>query len=183
MEVVKNANAEPTWVGKMSVKALGCKPKKVSDENPKIALCQIFGKADGVKVGEDASGKVWEALTGSFGGINLESGEEFRSGKLFLPPGIHEVIESAVKQLGENPDGLAVKFAIEIYVVVASNPIGYSYQAKNLIKAETTDELTEIRKALADAAEDRKAIAPPAPASAQKQVVAPVAEKPKTVKK
>src|SRR5258708_5510817 len=138
------------YLTKMSVKGLGCKPGLAVEGKPAI-LCTIYGKADGIKVGESQDGRIWQALTGSFAAINLQSGEEFRSGKLFLPSGIHETIENAVKALGDNPGGLSVKFALEIRSVEAKNPIGYSYQAKNLFAAETTDELSEIKKAIASA--------------------------------
>jgi hypothetical protein len=143
--------SEVLYLTKMSVKGLGCKPKLAEEGKPAV-LCTIFGKADGIKVGEDASGKIWQALTGTFIGLNLKTGEEFRSGKLFLPSGIHETVENAVKALGENKEGLSVRFALELRAVVASNPIGYSYQAKNLLAMEAADEMSDIRKMIASPA-------------------------------
>jgi hypothetical protein len=134
-------------ISKMSVKGLGCNPKKVDDTNTPLALCQIFGKADGIKVGEGRDGRVWQCLTGNFAGINLVNGEEYRSGKLFLPAGIQEVVENAVKSLGEGSD-VTVRFGLQISAVVASNPIGYSYQARNLMPMATGDELSDLRRAI-----------------------------------
>jgi hypothetical protein len=134
-------------ISKMAVKSLGCNPRKVDKENSPLALCQIFGKADGIKVGEGRDGRVWQCLTGNFAGVNLVTGDEYRSGKLFLPGGIQEVIENAVKSLGEGTD-VTVRFGLQISAVVADNPIGYSYVARNLMPIATGDELSDLRKAI-----------------------------------
>lgn len=127
-------------ISKMSVKGIGCKPK--GEEEP-TRLCIILGKATGIKTGEDNTGRVWKALSGTFRGTNLATNEVFRSGKLFLPSGIHEAVESAVMQLPEQ--GGVVKFAMELRSVSAKNPIGYSYQAVNLMPIESeTDELSDL---------------------------------------
>jgi hypothetical protein len=136
---------EVVTLTKMSIKTLNCNPRKAAalPEGSKeaVRLCVIGGKADGVKVGEDSTGRPWSALTGSFEGVNLETGEVFGSGKLFLPSGIQESVESVVK----HNEGKAVSFALELRAVKASNPIGYSYQAVSLMPAAAVDELSEIR--------------------------------------
>jgi hypothetical protein len=159
-------------ISKMSVKGLGCKP--VGEKEPK-RLCRIFGKADGIKMGEDKQGKVWSALTGSFAGVNLDSGEEFRSGKLFLPSGIHETVENAVRTIeADGKEGQSVQFALEIHSIEASNPIGYSYRAINLVPAEAVDELTALRQQI-ELARDAKALPAPA-ATAEAKASAPAAK-------
>ena len=133
---------EEVMIPKMSIKGIGCKPAGAPAATPK-RLCVILGKASGIKTGEDNTGRIWSALTGMFLGKNLETDETFRSGKLFLPSGIHDAVEAAVKTLP--PDGGVVKFALELRSVEAKNPIGYSYQAVNLIPMEAeTDELAEL---------------------------------------
>lgn len=142
--------SEVVQVTKLSVKGIGCKPG-VRIEGKPTPLCQIFGRAIEVKVGESKDGRVWSALLGRFGAINISTGEEFRSGKLFLPSGIHEMVESEVKSL---KPGEFVTFAMEIRSVEASNPIGYSYQAVNLMESSiVSDELTEMRKTLNNGAQ------------------------------
>lgn len=138
----------PAMIGKMSVKNLGCTP--VGSAEPK-RLCLIYGRANGIKMGEDkGTGRIWSALTGGFEGLNLENGEVYRSGKLFLPGGIHEAIEAAVKT--DDPEKFnEVKFGLEIRSVKASNPIGYSYQAVSLVNPTVADELDEMRALLAPA--------------------------------
>lgn len=139
---------EITYISKLSVKTLGCNPKvaaaqKQGQEKP-LPLAHIYGMASGT-FAYDVNGTVGVGLTGEFEGTNLEDGSIYRSGKLFLPKGIQEVIESAVKKLG---DGESVSFALEIRAVKASNPIGYSYEARNLMATQSVDPLSEMRKAL-----------------------------------
>lgn len=160
----EKTQTEVMYVSKLSVKGIGCKPKLAEEGKPAL-LCRIFGKADGIKTGESADGRVWSALTGSFAAVNMQTGEEYRSGKLFLPSGIHETVENAVNALGENTNGLSIKFGLEIRAVVANNPIGYSYQAANLVQTETADELSELRKAIEDKRGVPQLAAPAAPAA------------------
>lgn len=137
-------------VTKMSVKGIGCKPTGglPTDESKANPLCVIMGKATGIKMGEGSDGRIWNALTGAFRGTNLATGVSVRSGKLFLPTGIHEIVEGAVKQLGS--DGGVVKFAMQIESIKATNPIGYSYQARNLMPLEAeSDELADLIESVA----------------------------------
>lgn len=180
------------YINKMSVKALGARPNAVVAEGAPspYPLVRIFGRANGIKTGEDTTGNVWTALTGSFEGINLQNGESFRSGKLFLPGGIQEVVESAVQEIaaaakaGKQTDDLSIVFGLEIASVRATNPIGYSYQAMNLIKTEKSDELSELRKAISSIPTRGTVPALPAPAKGVivDQTPNPVPEVPKKKK-
>lgn len=142
METTQATPKPEVMVSKMSVKSIGCKPFGAPLTDPK-KLCTILGKATGIKCGEDANGNVYSALIGSFRAEDLMAGNIFRSGKLFLPSGIHDAVETMVKQLPDS--GGAVKFAMLIQSVEANNPIGYSYQAINLMPIEAeTDELSDV---------------------------------------
>jgi len=157
-------------ITKMSVKAIGCKPTGglPTDESKPNPLCIFMGKATGIKMGEGSDGRVWTALKGTFRGTNLATGISLRSGKLFLPAGIQEVVEGAIKQLPA--DGGVVKFAVQIESIKASNPIGYSYQARNLMPMEAeSDELADLISTVAAPAqiEAAKPDAAPAPAPAK----------------
>ena len=147
--------AKSAYIAKLSVKGIGCVP---IGRKEATRLCIVLGKANGIKEGEmkakdgEILGK-WSALTGIFQAKNLETGEVFRSGKLFLPGGIHEVVEAKVKALGES--GGTVEFAFELRSIESSSPAGYKYQAVPLIEPqESEDELgalvamTEGRKML-----------------------------------
>jgi hypothetical protein len=169
-QTTPNTNEEPL-VTKMSVKGIGCKPTGglPADDTKPNPMCLIMGKASGIKMGEGGDGRMWTALTGTFRGVNLTTGKAFRSGKLFLPAGIQDVVEGAVKQLPV--DGGAVKFAMRIESIKATNPIGYSYQAVNLMPIEAeNDELADLIAAVNGG---------PAPA----QIEAPAKEAPKSGKK
>jgi hypothetical protein len=140
-----------TYISKMSVKGLGCNPRqaaaqKEGEEKP-VKLCLIYGKASGLKHGEDKSGSIWTALSGDFKGVNLENNQEFRSGKLFLPGGIQDTIEAPLL-VAENDGGksVVIEFALEIRAVKASNPIGYSYQAVSLIAPVEANDMATLEK-------------------------------------
>lgn len=157
-----NTQSEPL-ITKMSVKGIGCKPTGglPSDDTKPNPLCIIMGKATGIKIGEGNDGRVWSALIGAFRGVNLATSAAVRSGKLFLPAGIHDAVEGAVKSLPA--DGGVVKFAMRIESVKAGNPIGYSYQAVNLMPIEAeSDELADLI-ALTSNGTDAKQIEAPKP--------------------
>jgi hypothetical protein len=146
-----DSRKEAKNITKMSISKLGIEKQTFGK------ICIIMGKANGLKSGEDASGKVWTALTGVFEGrvtAGENAGDVFRSGKLFLPSGIHEAVEAAVKSLpgfAENKTIGAVKFAMEITRVKDSNPIGYSYQAVNIIPMDAQEDDLSDLVALAEA--------------------------------
>jgi len=141
------------YVTKLNIKALGCDPRLDKNVARKL-LCRIYGTAQGLKHGEDGSGKVWTALVGNFEGVNIEEGSDdigvvVRSGKLFLPEGIQGLIEGAIKEIENTAGGkeeASVTFALEIASIRAQNPIGYSYAAKNLAPVKKEDPLGELRK-------------------------------------
>lgn len=129
-------------IAKISISTMGCTP--VGTPEP-TRLAMIFGRATGIKVGEDkVRSRTFSTLTGSFEGVNLATGQRFRSGKLYLPGGIHEAVEAAV-QTEESGVFNAVKFGLEIRSIKANNPIGYSYQAVPLWEPTAIDELDEMR--------------------------------------
>lgn len=140
--VVKSDSAE--FLTKLTLKAIGCNPRRAATEVKKVPLAHIFGIATGTKVKTDTKGDSFEAIEGNFEAVNLATGAVYRSGLLFLPGGIHETV---TKQLQE--PGRSVQFALEISAIPASNPIGYSYSAKSLIKEEGADPLAAMRLALA----------------------------------
>lgn len=136
---------EEITIGKLSVRGIGCIPGPAPKDNPKL-LCIILGKASALVNGVDKlTDREWTALKGDFLAVNLATNERFRSGKLFLPAGIHESIEERVRQL---QDGGLVKFALQLRSVEAKNPAGYSYQAVTLMPIETENDSLSDMKAL-----------------------------------
>lgn len=146
-------------IAKMSVKGVGCYAKAITAVKPQpgvivppLDLCDIYGVAAGIKTGESANGDFWSALVGEFEGRNLDDPKMedpfFRSGKLFLPGGIHEAIEEPLKAAEDRGEKASIKFAFRISVVQAENPQGYAYQARPLFAVHKDDPLAALRKAI-----------------------------------
>lgn len=160
MEASAAKKTEDVIVSKLTVKSMGCDPRKVTaieDPKARLPLCRILGKANDVRYQEDQKnpGTIHTYFVGTFEGINIETGDVYRSGKLFLPKGISEAVESAIKGAKDSGDNSAsVSFAFELRAVKASNPIGYSYEAAALKRPEVHDELDELRKLLLAAGTD-----------------------------
>lgn len=147
-ETVQPSGAE-SYLAKLSIKTMGCDPRKVASvDGGKLPLARIYGKAVTVKYVEGADGKASCCFIGTFEGINLETGEVFRSGKLYMPGGVTEVMETALRSAQKEDDKASISFAFEVRSVKAGNPIGYSYEAKAIKPPEVEDELAEIRKLL-----------------------------------
>jgi len=145
---------EKVLLTKMSIATLGCNPKVASarplgDTTP-IPLCAIYGIATGIKVKEDkATGNVWTPLVGEFEAVNLQSGETFISSVLYMPSGIHDVVEQAVMNPTDPENFNRVEFALEIRAVRANNPIGYSYQGVPRVAVAARDPLAHLRSSVA----------------------------------
>jgi len=138
---------------KMSIKTLGANPARAKTENKSVDLVRIYGIATGLAFKADPkTGDIQVAVTGNFEGVNLESNETFRAGVLWLPGGIQELLIGAVdtgtKDANGKPVYNDVKFGFTIAAVPATNPIGYSYSAEQLIDAEKNDPLADLRSAL-----------------------------------
>lgn len=144
-----DAQLDATYLGKLTVKGMGCVAAKVaSEESGKLALARLYGKVSGLKYQPDtkSEGAFHTAFSGNFEGINLETGEVYRSGLLYLPKGISEIMESSFKKLlADVGDTASITFGFEIRSVKASNPIGYSYEAQALKSPEVEDELAQLR--------------------------------------
>lgn len=168
-EETSAATEGASYVSKLSIKALGCDPRLPQGGTSKV-LCRIYGMGKGLKHGEDkTTGNLWTALQGEFEGVNTEQGNEdfgktVRSGKLFLPAGIQDMIEGAIREIENSKDGATepnVMFGLEIRSVKAANRIGYSYEAKNLLPPKQQDPLGSMREVIEAKAGAIKAL--PAP--------------------
>lgn len=139
------APSETKILSKITLKNTGCKPLRAKLEEKQVPLCQIYGVAGGTKVKVDNKGEAFESIVGDFECVNLETNEAYRSGVLYLPGGLHDMLASAFT--GENK-ATNVEFAIEISSRPASNPIGYEYVARQLVKADRADPLDALRNKL-----------------------------------
>jgi len=158
---------------KMSLATLGANPsrvKEMKDGKPvhsSIDLVRIYGVASSLVFKTDPkTGDIQVAVAGNFEAVNLENRETYRAGILWLPGGIQELLINSVDtgQVDGNgkPIYQDVKFGFTIAAVPASNPIGYSYTAEQLIDAQQNDPLAELRASLPELA------ALPAPDAAKK---------------
>lgn len=146
--------AEPSVVTKISVKTVGADPALAKLSDSPVHLMRVIGMATGIKDKEDARGEAITAILGDFEGTNPASGEVYRSGVLYLPSGIHEMIVGAL-----GTPGAKVEFGLDIFSVKATNRIGYSYTCKQIFKSEGRDSLADLREKVG---EKVKALAPPA---------------------
>lgn len=168
-ETAQTAQQEISLIGKLSMKTIKVRASKHATDTG-FPIARVYGEAHGIKIVEDKiNGDVHEALSGDFEAENLETHELFRSGVLYLPAGIHDMVASAVK--GLHVEGESVKFALEIRAVIASNKAGYSYEAKNLLKAAIVDPLAEMRRSFGIPASASAPAALPTPEKSDLQTV------------
>lgn len=86
---------------------------------------------------------------GDFRAINIDSGEVFNSGKLFLPSIAETFISNAMENVRYTDGFSGLELAFDIGIKPASNPMGYEYTVKPLIEPEqTTDRLADMLKSL-----------------------------------
>lgn len=140
-------NDGPMILTKMSVATMGCAGKKLlgqADSVNTLVLARIYGVANAIKAKENKqTGEVHIAIIGTFEGIAVETGEVFRSAVLYLPSGIHEMLEAPLR------DGAtAIEFGFDIAAVRANNAAGYSYAAKPIVKPQDNDALSGLRSSL-----------------------------------
>lgn len=144
---------EESIISKITMATIGCNPGAVKTLKPEdlskegdLPLARLYGKLSKAKLEDDvAKGQQYLAFIGNFEAINMQTGETFKSGKMYLPKGISELVENGIKNA---PEGAQVAFAFEIRSQKANNPIGYSYRVLALKSPEATDELAELRKAV-----------------------------------
>lgn len=141
-------------VSKLSTKVMGCKPMAVTlmeGADVKLAIARLYGICTGIGMQVNAEeGKSWVYFKGDMEGVNLQTGEIFKSGKLYLSSGISEQFETIVRKIQETEgDKTSINFAFEIRAVKSSSKVGYGYEAAQIVKPQEHDPLENVRKALA----------------------------------
>lgn len=146
-------HSQENYISKITLKGIGCKPAAVTalPAGEKWPLARIYGVLGETRFKDSVAlpGSVELMLVGEFEAINLETGEVFRSGKLYLPPGIAELMQKTLIKLQSEDEKASVEFAFEIRTVHATNPIGYSYEAQAIGSAKKVDALAQLRGAMA----------------------------------
>jgi|SRR5579872_676733 len=156
MAETQGTQVEESIVSKLTVATLGCNPSLVKNmkaddpalENGELPLARLYGQLSGVRFQDDkVKGQVYTYFVGTFEGVNMQTGEVQRSGKMFLPKGISEIVEDAVRKASDADGKLtaSLDFAFELRSIKASNPIGYSYKVLSLKSPAQVDELKALR--------------------------------------
>jgi len=118
-------------------------------------VMRVMGIASGIKTGETQFG-TWNALLGQFRATNLVTGEQFNSGKCFLPESAMELIVPVVQA------GNTAEFAVDIGVKENDTlAIGYEYTVTPLIDQGGSDAMESLEARVAQ-------VALPAPTAAKK---------------
>lgn len=142
--------SDEAYINKITIKGIGCKPQAVTAmaDGAVHTMCRIYGVLNKVQEKESMvnPGSMEVALLGEFEAVNLETGEVFRSGKLYLPGSLSDILRSNLDKYKDEEKTATVQFAFEIATVHASNPIGYSYQTRAISGARKVDALAAIRQ-------------------------------------
>lgn len=135
---------EITMVSKIVPKMIGNAKKAAALDTigETVTLGKVFGMATGIKQIEDQMkpGTFYYPLVGRFE-AHTSKGEILRSGKLFLPGGIHESYEQQARAL---EDGEQLAFALELRAVKDGNAAGYTYRAIDLMPRKASDPLDDF---------------------------------------
>ncbi len=139
------------FLAKLSLKGMGCQPRKgeFTPESAPRALCRLFGTVSDHEVISTTIGDSTR-FKGDVEGINLATGEVYKSFKMFLPNIISEVMENALDKR-EDPEQ-HLEFGFEIGAQYSEKGrTGYAYTVKPFVKTDTRDALAHLReKAVAD---------------------------------
>lgn len=122
-------------ITKITTRKIGAVPSK--DEPSE--LFQVVGIATGIQAGESQFGE-WKAFIGTFKAVNLQTGEVFTSGKLFLP----SVASNYLAGFLGGSD--SVEFALQVNSIPSDNVIGYEYTVEPLIDFAEPKALAELSK-------------------------------------
>lgn len=141
-----------TLLPKISPSTIGCNPEiaKINGEPATLARLRGICKGTVLRVipsqTKGGADQEFIGIVGSFEAVNLETGEVFQSGVLYLPGGIHEMIISVLQGMPED-EAAEVKFIVDLIAVPAKNPRGYSWQVRPVVEmALAHDPLDELRE-------------------------------------
>lgn len=124
-------------LSKISVKTVCGNVKELPNEN----LMRVIGIAKGTFTGTTNFGE-YVGFKGQFKAINLATGEEFSSGKLFLPEIAQNLVEGALSETE------SVEFAFDLGKKEADNAVGYEYTIQPLIEAKENNPLALLEQKL-----------------------------------
>lgn len=107
-------------------------------------VMRVLGVAHATTTGASSFGD-WMAFKGRFKATNTLTGEEFSSGKCFLPSIASEIVETALALRTDHT--LPVEFAMDITVVPDSTvAVGYQYGVQQVFEAAPDDVLDRLTR-------------------------------------
>jgi hypothetical protein len=157
-ETLEGASDPMQIVAKITVSQCGGNPGEAKAKQSRVPVLAIYGKATEVKLVDDPTRKTpdgqtkqWEAVGGAFQAINLQNGQEYMSGVLYLPDAFQSMLLTLVKEqnAARARRGMSefrgIDFAFQIDAIPASNPSGYSYVLRSLLPPRKADPLAALR--------------------------------------
>lgn len=153
--------SEAKIVSKISLKSIGATPAKGSVEAGKpITIAALYGAVHKHETVTTTFGES-ERFIGNIEAVNAATGEVFRSGKMFVPSIVEELLAAAVDSIDDG----SVEFALEIGAEHSEKGnMGFAYTVKPLRKMAEADSLAHLR---AEVANKLKTL--PAPSASEKQ--------------
>lgn len=143
---------ELRFVKKISSAKLGfgikeCREAAAKGKGKTVALYQVIGQANKIRTGMGDNGP-WTAFCGMME-ANTPDGEVVRSGEVFLPGGVSDMLESQLLNMQKEDPSAQIQFAFEIGVFESQTPIGYEFDVVSLMKEESSpDPLESLKKNL-----------------------------------
>jgi hypothetical protein len=155
--------------GKLTLKKMGITEMeaRAAASSSTQAVARFFIKATSYEIVPTDVGESCR-LEGGFEGINILTGEEYRSPELFLPHVAESIVISMLKTANDINTEISeeeathqtkkgqiktkrfvfrneIETAIDIIVSHSDSPVGYEYSAKPLVQAENTDPFAAIK--------------------------------------
>jgi len=110
-----------------------------------VPLFRVYGNVNNVKYGSTDKGE-WTRFDGQIEAVNMNTGEVFRSGGLFLPPSVTPFLEGQLLQAKKDENFVSLQFAYDVQVKKSAVPIGYEYVPVNLLGTSEQDPLLAMRE-------------------------------------
>lgn len=126
---------------KITIKTVGFDAKTIKatvDEQDKAALIRVAGIVNAAKPGQTDKGE-FLALIGEFSALNLQTGEQFSSGKCILPNFIADQFGAVLQQHG------TAEFGLEIGAKKDDSAVtGYTFTVRPLVESKSSNRMQEL---------------------------------------
>lgn len=143
MKVIKKITAKEVCGDVKKLVNLNMKDGELP-EGLAIPLMRVVGKCDRTQIKTTDIGESL-LLLGNFEGINIATGEVFRSGRCYLP----EVAADMIAGMLLDDSVSAVEFGFDIGVITdPSSIVGYTWEVTPLVEPQDDDALSRLSKSL-----------------------------------